>query len=62
MDFNLHLWHSTTDLRPWSSANFDKYLKDDIITSFSSALYQAQRVIAIAIVLLTFLRCLSIMY
>jgi hypothetical protein len=24
MNFNFHLWHSTTDLRPWSSANFDK--------------------------------------
>ena len=23
-DFNFHLWHSTTDLRPWSSAVFDK--------------------------------------
>jgi len=24
MDFNFHLWYSTLDLRPWSSANFDK--------------------------------------
>jgi len=27
MDFNFHLWHSTTDLRLWSPANVDKYFK-----------------------------------
>jgi hypothetical protein len=24
MGFNFHLWHSTTDSRPWYSANLDK--------------------------------------
>ena len=40
MDFNFHLWHSTTDLRPWLNAIFDKEISGPaevtaIVSSFT---------------------------
>jgi len=31
-DFNFHLWHSTTDLRPCSSAMLNKLEKNQLIS------------------------------